>query len=100
MPLPLLSIHMEQMPAIKAEESMRIAEAVAVGNGSLKKAASRRITRDWQREVRQESKPAGPRPKPTKEQFQAQLAMMGIGFTGGANRLIPPDRTYRHDGII
>lgn len=75
MPVRWLSAHVEAIPGLQAEENMRGAEIVAVGSGSLKQDASRRITAGWRRDAQVAT---GFTPTP-RDQVMKMLPLMGIG---------------------
>lgn len=53
MPTALLNAFVEQLPHLRAEESLRAAQEVAAGAGHLRRGERRRILQGWQREARQ-----------------------------------------------
>lgn len=73
------------MPRLLAEESLRAAERVAVGTGSLKPGAGARVLSRWRRE----SRPAGT----TKARSPEMLAAMGVKV-----RVVPRRAEARVDG--
>jgi hypothetical protein len=76
MPTPILNSYIEQLDPLTAEESLIAAERIAVGTGSLKKGAARRIAAGWQRRTDRHV----PRIRPsTAASYRAQLAGLGIG---------------------
>lgn len=83
MPAPLLNAYSEQLPRIVAEESLQVAQRVAVGSGTLKKGVGRRISETWTRQAGQ--RPSVVRPK-SREMYQAQMAGLGIGV-----KMVKPD---------
>lgn len=76
MPTPLLNAYAEQMPRLVAEDSLRAAERIAVGSGTLKKGVGKRIADGWQKQAGQ-GRPVV-RPK-SPEMYEAQMAGLGIG---------------------
>ena len=58
-PLALVRAHVAMLPRLRAEESMRLAEATAVGAGTLTREASRDIVRQWEREASDDPSPVG-----------------------------------------
>ena len=63
-----------EIPALEARESLRIAAAVAVGTGSMKPRASRGLAEEWRRAAN-----AGvPRERMTGAQVAAAAAARGI----------------------
>lgn len=76
MPVPLLNAHAEKLPRLVAEESLREAERIAVGSGSLKKGVGSRITSGWLRQADQHR----PAVRATsKAVYRATMAGLGIG---------------------
>ena len=77
MPTPFLNAYAEQLPRIRAEESLLFAERVAVGTGSFRdKHAGRRIAEGWQRQAAQHRLVVRPS---SRAMYQAQMAGLGIG---------------------
>lgn len=75
MPAPLLNAYAEQLPHLRAEESLRSAQEVAAGAGHLKRGERRRILQTWQREARQRSAVLR---AATPETYAAHMAITGI----------------------
>jgi len=74
------------MPRLLAEESLRMADRVAVGTGSLKRGSAAKIINRWRREAQ-----ATARAKPISPD---RLAVMGVGI-----RTVPRRRAEaRADG--
>ena len=80
MNLTLIEQFVASMPRLRARANIEMATAIAVGTGSLKPAAARRIMRDWRRQA--SSGPLGQRPKAYKpksrEEHAMRLAALGI----------------------
>ena len=72
--------YMEYLPAMQAEQSQRLAEAIAIGTGSLKKNAARRVVRRWQRAIAKTQNRSRHAEPPTKEEFMTKLAILGIKY--------------------
>ena len=76
MPTPLLNQYTANLPRLTAEESLLMAERVAVGSGSLKKGKGRQIAGQWHRATGQTRHVLRPK---SREAYEAQMAMAGIG---------------------
>ena len=63
------------IPRLRAEESSGLAQAVAVGSGTLRRHDADRIMRDWQKQAGEQ--PRHQKPK-TREEFLTGLAAAGI----------------------
>lgn len=73
-PFALVRACVAMLPRLKAEESMRASQEIAVGTGSLDRHESRRVTGAW---VATATAADTRKQRPTS----AALAAMGIGFT-------------------
>ena len=62
------------MDGIRAEESLLLSEAMAVGSGSMKPESSRSVVRSWKRRAEADSEPVM-----TPEQRISAVSAMGIG---------------------
>ena len=76
--LPYLRAFSEMIPVLQARESMTRAMEIAVGNGTMKKAQSRRVMQDWRRTANRRGRRQVQKPK-SREEHEAMLAAMGIG---------------------
>ena len=72
LPLTVVRGMAELMPMLRAEETIRLAEAIAVGAGRLKSETARSITRRWEREA------SGGQQPPAIKATPADLQAMGI----------------------
>lgn len=70
MPMGVLELYAEQLPALRAREALHDATVVALGSGRLKDAD--RVRRAWRRE-------AGLAPRPKRAAAPADTAAYGIG---------------------
>lgn len=62
------------LPRLTAEESLSMADRIAVGTGSLKREAANRLINAWQRAAQGQEKKAAQRATPNA------LIAMGIGY--------------------
>ena len=75
MPPAILDAYAMAVPALTAEESLQVAERVAVGSGSLKRGVGRRISEGWMRTVGRDR----PQLRPTtKAEHQAYSQAAGV----------------------
>ena len=81
MPIPKLNAMLAEMPVLRAQESLRRVTEYAIGTGSLKKQAARRVVREWQREARSGQPQRIYRPQ-SKSEMQTVLASVGIAWGG------------------
>lgn len=74
-PVAVVRAHVRMMPRLEAEESLLVAQRVALGSGSYKKDDARRLTHRWTNQAR------GPRISESAAAVNPrELAGMGIGF--------------------
>lgn len=76
MPHAVVQAFAREIPALRASESITRAAETAVGSGSLKKEASRKIMRGW-RKVTQRGGGSATKPK-SFEEMEMRLAQLGI----------------------
>jgi hypothetical protein len=69
----MVHAHADAIPRLQAQESLRLAAAMAVGSGAMKRADAQRLVRDWRREA----EPPGQR-KQRRGNFIQQLQAIGI----------------------
>lgn len=77
MPTPLLGAHIDAMPHLLAEESLRAVERVAIGGGRVKRGTARAVTGRWQR-LANEHRYVLSRPR-SRAEYRAQMAVHGVG---------------------
>ena len=85
MPMPLVAAHIDAMPHLIAEESLRAVERVAIGSGRVKRGTARAVTGRWQR-LANEHRYVLARPS-SRQEYRVQMAMSGIAV-----------RTVKRDG--
>jgi hypothetical protein len=79
-PLQDINMCLRAIPRLRAQESLVVAQRIAVGTGSMKKGAAGPILRQWKRDATG----GQPRTRERKPANPATLAAMGIRVTHGA----------------
>jgi hypothetical protein len=71
----MLQAHADAIPRLQAQESLRLAAAVAVGSGVLKRDDARAMVREWERQA-----DGGRKRQPALKATPDDLQAMGVSY--------------------